>query len=258
MLRTRSTCTSVDMYTHDAPATPIHVPPHPKEGLRSRSRSRSASSGRQSRRHKSRSSSQGRAGRGDQDEGDLHSAVVKGDAPGVARLLGRGVDVAAQVRGCTALHAAAGRGHADIVALLLRHDAPVDVTDKDNSTPLQLAARHKHSDCVRLLLAFGANIRAVNEGRGKDVTRLVGLFRSASCRPAVHWYPFPGNALQRAREFVTSAFVLVLFVSVLYGCCIVLVPALVHQFRSLVFEIYARWMRYVLLALCVLFVVAAG
>lgn len=53
------------------------------------------------------------------------------------------------VVGSMPLHFAAEAGHADVVALLLRHGAPVESRTSAGATPLILAA--KHLDLVRLV-----------------------------------------------------------------------------------------------------------
>ncbi|KAB0390919.1 hypothetical protein E2I00_014073, partial [Balaenoptera physalus] len=53
---------------------------------------------------------------------------------------------------------AAGRGHADIVQLLLQNGAKVNCSDKYGTTPLVWAARKGHLECVKHLLAMGADV----------------------------------------------------------------------------------------------------
>jgi Ankyrin repeats (3 copies) len=87
-------------------------------------------------------------------------------------LLQRGMDVAAKLKhhGQTGLHWAAYGGHADTVLVLLRHHAPVDVTDDTfEGTPLRWAlyawaggGPHKgdsrYYSVVKLLVAAGATL----------------------------------------------------------------------------------------------------
>jgi N-acetylmuramoyl-L-alanine amidase len=58
----------------------------------------------------------------------------------------------------TALMAAAGAGHVDIVALLLRAGASVDARNRDGWTALTFAAAGGHAAVVELLLAHGARV----------------------------------------------------------------------------------------------------
>ncbi|XP_077076992.1 kinase D-interacting substrate of 220 kDa B isoform X4 [Siphateles boraxobius] len=53
---------------------------------------------------------------------------------------------------------AAGRGHSEIVKLLLEHGAKVNCSDKYGTTPLIWAARKGHYDCVMHLLENGADV----------------------------------------------------------------------------------------------------
>eukprot|EP00899_Mesostigma_viride_P006901 jgi/Mesvir1/16211/Mv08469-RA.1 len=85
------------------------------------------------------------AGRG--DEGGLLERLEAGDDVNAAD----GVDER------TALHEAAAAGHVDIMGVLFRHGARVDVQSKTGNTPLHLAAWNGRDQAVRLLLTHGAN-----------------------------------------------------------------------------------------------------
>ena len=56
---------------------------------------------------------------------------------------------------------AAGRGHCEIVKLLVDHNAKVDIGDKYGTTALIWACRKGHLDIVELLLRAGASVDAV-------------------------------------------------------------------------------------------------
>ena len=56
---------------------------------------------------------------------------------------------------------AAGRGHEDVVGLMLDAHAKVDQADKYGTTALVWAARRGHRDIVRRLLDAGASVDAV-------------------------------------------------------------------------------------------------
>jgi len=60
------------------------------------------------------------------------------------------------------LHVASGRGHAEVVRLLLRHNADLNVrcTSHHNWTPLHLASWNGHPKVVQLLLEHGVDINA--------------------------------------------------------------------------------------------------
>jgi hypothetical protein len=95
----------------------------------------------------------------------------------VAFLLEKRMRIDARPHGETGLHWAAYGGHADIVKLLLKHKAPVDIKDKRyGSTPLGWALygwcypapearRARHHEIVARLVAAGA-------GPAKDLDRL--------------------------------------------------------------------------------------
>ena len=65
--------------------------------------------------------------------------------------------------GSHVLHVAANRGDADMVSLLVRASAEVDVKDEDGNTPLVLACRAGHLEAAQMLLDKGADASAANE-----------------------------------------------------------------------------------------------
>jgi hypothetical protein len=76
--------------------------------------------------------------------------------------------------GFSALLWAAYYGHEAVVALLLDHDANIDILDNGNFAPLHYAAIANHKNVVELLLKRGANV---------DITNDVG-------RTPLHWVSF--------------------------------------------------------------------
>ncbi|CAM9592096.1 unnamed protein product, partial [Phaeothamnion confervicola] len=65
--------------------------------------------------------------------------------------------------GATPLHAAAGNGNADMVALLLRHGANLDAVDADGQTPLMYAAAGNHGGAIAALLEGGGTTDSRDE-----------------------------------------------------------------------------------------------
>jgi len=70
--------------------------------------------------------------------------------------------------GMTALHAAAGAGHLDIVDLLIQHGAWVNPLDGQQKTPLDWAIAGGHPAIITRLTGVGAE---------------TGAFRSAGTKP---------------------------------------------------------------------------
>lgn len=60
-------------------------------------------------------------------------------------------------KGRTALHAAAGQGHHEIVLRLIAAGLKVNVPDLDKCTPLFEAVANKHPEVVKILLEKGAD-----------------------------------------------------------------------------------------------------
>jgi len=86
---------------------------------------------------------------------ELLEAAAAGQAGAIRRWLGSStcdVDAKQQQSGQTALHAAAGGGHGEVVRLLLEHGSDARIEDNERNTPLHAAAAHGHGLCVKMLL----------------------------------------------------------------------------------------------------------
>ncbi|XP_028062184.1 integrin-linked protein kinase 1-like isoform X2 [Camellia sinensis] len=125
----------------------------------------------------------------------------EGDLEGITERLDSGTNVNFKdIDGRTALHVASCQGLPDVVQLLLRRGAKVDVEDRWGSTPLADAIFYKNHDVIKLLEEHGAkspmapmhvqNVREVPEYEINpselDLTNSVnitkGTFRMASWR----------------------------------------------------------------------------
>jgi hypothetical protein len=97
-----------------------------------------------------------------QDIKDFLTAVDKHDIEKVQKLIGEGIDVnAANAKGATALMVAALNGQLDIVRLLLRNGANVNLKMKDiGVTALHWASQDGNADIVKELLSAGADIHS--------------------------------------------------------------------------------------------------
>lgn len=67
------------------------------------------------------------------------------------------------VCGDTPLHAAAVAGHDEILACLVNHDAPVDIANESNQTPLMLATLMRRYKCMEILMNAGADPTVTDE-----------------------------------------------------------------------------------------------
>ena len=105
-------------------------------------------------------------------EEQLYAAAIRGDITRLKKLLRRGADVNKRLyvmpgdlfRGDTPLHAAAGRGHEDIVAFLLVKGADVDIVGHQGKTPLHAAVEMGHERVAKLLLVYDADVNAHQPG----------------------------------------------------------------------------------------------
>jgi ankyrin repeat protein len=60
-------------------------------------------------------------------------------------------------------HLASRDGRADVIHLLLQHNADPNATDEKNRTPLHRASKQEHADIAQILLDNGADINAVSD-----------------------------------------------------------------------------------------------
>ena len=104
----------------------------------------------------------------------LSVAAAGGSAEVVALLLKRGADVNLRSKGFgkTALFGAAAFGHLEVATLLLDAGSDPNAADDSGERPLREAALGKHPEMVRLLLARGADPKAQNK-KGQTVADVV-------------------------------------------------------------------------------------
>ena len=96
-------------------------------------------------------------------------ASGRGHADIVKLLLEKGANVNAKsIHGYTALTAASRNGHADIVKLLIDSGADVNAKEIEGATALMAASWAGHADVVRLLLDNGADVNA-EDTQGRTV-----------------------------------------------------------------------------------------
>ena len=99
----------------------------------------------------------------------LHAAADKGHIEVVNLLLTHGADpVAKGKHGRTALHAAAEKGHIDVAKVLLVSGADMGATDKDGRTPLHKACERGSAAVAHLLIQKGANMEAKDSVRASN------------------------------------------------------------------------------------------
>ena len=115
--------------------------------------------------------------RGGVGENELHAAAVKGDADRVKLLLESGVDpnIASADEGKTPLHAAAANGHAGVVEVLLARGADPNTATISGATPCFMAAQNGHAGVVELLLARGADPNKAETANTKRTPLIVAI-----------------------------------------------------------------------------------
>ena len=153
---------------------------------------------------------------------DLLQAAATCSEEIVGEVLRRGLDIHYEGYGMgwTSMHAAAIRGNPGVIALLLKHGARVDYRTDDHRTPLMVAAEDPrlpddrqlgdHQTCatVRLLLAHGADLRAVNEQNKTARDFAVSLLTSMESQlNAASYY----EAQEATAKFLKAASVVALF-----------------------------------------------
>lgn len=92
-------------------------------------------------------------------------AAAQNDAAQVAQLVGGGSGNPNQTdeQSRTGLHYAAINGNLQIIAILVKANAKLDVRDKLGDTPLHLAADHNQTEAATLLLEVGAAVDPQNK-----------------------------------------------------------------------------------------------
>ena len=92
-------------------------------------------------------------------------AAAKNDAETVRRLVGGGDGNPNQTDDSsrTALHYAAINGNLQIIAILVKANAKLDVTDALGNTPLHLATDRGQTEAAKLLLEVGAEVDPQNK-----------------------------------------------------------------------------------------------
>eukprot|EP00966_Prymnesium_polylepis_P191247 4432441-Prymnesium_polylepis.1 len=128
---------------------------------------------------------------GESGETALILAAAEGRAESVQTLLSLGASTAAHTTaavsgldaGAVAAHAAAARGHAAVLAVLLEADtSAVRALDASGATPLHAACRHAHPAAAELMLRMGAEVDAVRTVGGATP---LGLAAATGCVEAV-------------------------------------------------------------------------
>lgn len=114
------------------------------------------------------------------DRTHLHRAAQRGDI-GAVRALVEAVDV--NIRGGwrveSPLHAASRAGRPDVIACLMQAGAYTEVRDRNNDTPLLLAAWLGHARAVQKLLVAGARVGA--EGVPRSALHCACMQGHADC-----------------------------------------------------------------------------
>ncbi|KAK6234390.1 hypothetical protein QUC31_006796 [Theobroma cacao] len=91
-------------------------------------------------------------------------AARRGDATRLQSLLQKGAATNFQDQyGLTALHAAAIKGHKDVVSLLIESGSDLEHRDNEGHTALHLAVECGHLETVEALIEKGANAKAKNK-----------------------------------------------------------------------------------------------
>ncbi|XP_042223340.1 ankyrin-3-like [Homarus americanus] len=109
----------------------------------------------------------------------LVSAILALDVDKAAEAVAAGANVNLQAPGGnTPLHAAALRGEAPIILLLLTHDGDVNKADDDGFTPLMVAALNGRLDAVKDLMAGGANPKLTRLDTGETALHMAMISNS--------------------------------------------------------------------------------
>ena len=96
-----------------------------------------------------------------QGETPLMLAAIQNNMDWAKLMIARGADV--NRSGWTPLHYAASKGHVEMMRLLLEHNAYLDASSPNGTTPLMMAAQYGSPMATKLLLEEGADPRLRNK-----------------------------------------------------------------------------------------------
>lgn len=94
---------------------------------------------------------------------DLYFAAKKKNLESVKSLIEKGNDVNAVISGNSLFYWLSIEGNNELIKLLIKNGAHVNVTNPDGITPLHWVSKNGHIDSVKLLLEKGANINVVSK-----------------------------------------------------------------------------------------------
>lgn len=94
----------------------------------------------------------------------MHEAVHAGHRSVVELFLSKGFPL--QVAGAELVFAGAARDRTEIIELLVKRGAPIDVKAKNGYTPLHIAVFMGHTEVVGYLIEAGADVRTTTENGG--------------------------------------------------------------------------------------------
>lgn len=108
----------------------------------------------------------------------LCKTIEKGDTETTVWLIKNGANVNSFIcNGISPLHVASREGYADIVSILLEHNAHIDIHDYDRRNALFYACENGHIDVIKILLKNGSNIAKTGYG---DMTPLQCAIKNRS------------------------------------------------------------------------------
>lgn len=138
----------------------------------------------------------------------LNYAIDEGSSPMVRLLLREGADASRPIDALpyhTPLHQCAWTPGENLAAMLLAHNADMDVLDYNGYTPLMMAIKFGVNDFAKLLIQSGANLELSGKSRSKPLYYAISLNRAEIAGELVTYGADPHGSSTQHGALISAA-----------------------------------------------------